>query len=170
MFCGGALSLLFLSCRGSGHFKIPPQAQLKTASPTFSKTMPSFQTRLFPPKDLDSVPLDYITDQLHNLATNFWDKPDTADCTISMLCLFLSFSLHLLTLYPVVPFPHALGKPDLPAFSSTSTLQPTFSYTTSYDSTSLGRRVTQPPLNAVPRISLPVSLFFLFVLSSSSNI
>ena len=45
--------------------------------------------RPFPPPALENVPLPYILDQLHNLAVNYWDKPHTADCTISM---FLSFA------------------------------------------------------------------------------
>ena len=45
--------------------------------------MPSFQSRQFPPPALGGVPIEYIVQQLHALADNFWDKPDTADCTIS---------------------------------------------------------------------------------------
>jgi hypothetical protein len=41
-----------------------------------------------------------------------------------------------------------------------STLEPSYSFGTTYDNTALGRRATQPPLNAVPRISLQVQLFF----------
>ncbi|PPQ93218.1 hypothetical protein CVT25_015216 [Psilocybe cyanescens] len=110
--------------------------------------MPSFQPRIFPPPSLTDVPVEYITSQLHSLATEFWDQPETADCTI------------------IVPFPHAQGRPELPAFSQISVIAPTFSYTTSYDSTSLGRRVTQPPLNAVPRISLPLHIDYLSAHSS----
>ena len=39
--------------------------------------------RPFPPPALENVPLPYILDQLHNLAVNYWDKPHTADCTVS---------------------------------------------------------------------------------------
>lgn len=110
--------------------------------------MPSFEPRPFPPLSLTGVPIEYVTDQLHNLATQFWDKPETADCTI------------------IIPFPHAQGIPELPAFSSVSALEPSFSFTASYDSTNLGRRATQPPLNAVPRISLPLHADYLSAHSS----
>ncbi len=63
----------FQCCRGSGQFMIPPS------------TMPAFEHRPFPPPSLSGVPIEYITGQLHNLASEFWDKPDTADCTISAL-------------------------------------------------------------------------------------
>ncbi|EJD02230.1 uncharacterized protein FOMMEDRAFT_109473 [Fomitiporia mediterranea MF3/22] len=39
-------------------------------------------TRPFPPPALVGVPLPYILEQLHNLAVTYWDKPQTADCTI----------------------------------------------------------------------------------------
>lgn len=42
-----------------------------------------FVPRPFPPPALENVPLPYILDQLHNLAIHYWDKPETADCTIS---------------------------------------------------------------------------------------
>ncbi|KAH8117039.1 hypothetical protein DFH11DRAFT_1146447 [Phellopilus nigrolimitatus] len=41
-----------------------------------------FVPRPFPPPALENVPLPYILDQLHNLAVHYWDKPQTADCTI----------------------------------------------------------------------------------------
>jgi hypothetical protein len=76
-------SFLFQCCRGSGQSMIlcPPQ-DCKSASPPPS--MPSFEPRPFPPSSLTGVPIEYITQQLHNLAPQFWDKPETADCTISM--------------------------------------------------------------------------------------
>ena len=49
-----------------------------------------FIPRPFPPPALANVPVEYIVDQLHSLASNYWSKPETADCTISMysrLCL-----------------------------------------------------------------------------------
>ncbi|KAF5330839.1 hypothetical protein D9619_005474 [Psilocybe cf. subviscida] len=110
--------------------------------------MPSFQPRTFPPPALQGVPVEYIADQLHSLAPGFWDKQETADCTI------------------IIPFPHAQGKPELPGFSAISTLEPAFSFGTSYENTMPGRRYTQPPLNAVPRISLPLHTDFLAAHSS----
>ncbi|KAJ7253735.1 hypothetical protein B0H12DRAFT_1202455 [Mycena haematopus] len=104
-----------------------------SSSPPFKPSAPistaSLLTpRAFPPPSLTDVPVEYITDQLHNLAPLFWDKPDTADCTL------------------VIPVPYPRGKagstfPDMPAFSMSS-------------DSSLGRRVTEPALNSVPRISL----------------
>ena len=47
----------------------------------------SFVSRSFPPPALQNVPLPYILDQLHNLAVHYWDKPETADCTISELAV-----------------------------------------------------------------------------------
>ncbi|KAF8965220.1 hypothetical protein BDZ97DRAFT_1757356 [Flammula alnicola] len=110
--------------------------------------MPSFEPRPFPPPSLTGVPIDYITEQLHNLAAQFWDIPDSADCTI------------------IVPFPHAQGIPELPALSLTSVIEPTFSFAANYENTNLGRRATQPPLNAVPRISMQLHIDYLAAHSS----
>ncbi|KAF9482827.1 hypothetical protein BDN70DRAFT_784073, partial [Pholiota conissans] len=110
--------------------------------------MPSFQPRPFPPPSLSGVPIEYITDQLHNLANHFWDKPDTADCTI------------------IVPFPHAHGIPELPALSQTSLIEPSFTFAANYENSTLPRRATQPPLNAVPRISMPLHIDYLAAHSS----
>ncbi|KAJ7766767.1 hypothetical protein B0H16DRAFT_1309336 [Mycena metata] len=95
-----------------------------------------FTARAFPPPSLTGVPVEYIIDQLHNLAKDYWDKPDTADCTL------------------VIPVPHPRGKAgsafsqDLPAFSMSS-------------DHGLGRRVTEPALNFVPRISLKLHMDYL---------
>jgi hypothetical protein len=110
--------------------------------------MPSFEPRPFPPSSLTGVPIEYITQQLHNLASQFWDKPETADCTI------------------IVPFPHAQGRPELPALELTSLIEPTFTYAANYEHNSLPRRATQPPLNAVPRISMPLHIDYLAAHSS----
>lgn len=48
-----------------------------------------FIPRPFPPPNLAHVPVEYIVDQLHSLASNYWSKPETADCTISMLLWLL---------------------------------------------------------------------------------
>lgn len=68
----------FLSqyCRGSGQIMAPAQ-DCKPPS------MPSFEPRAFPPPSLTGVPIEYIVGQLHNFAAQYWDKPETADCTIS---------------------------------------------------------------------------------------
>jgi hypothetical protein len=75
----------FLSqcCRGSGQIMAPAQ--------DCKPSMPSFEPRTFPPPSLTGVPIEYIVGQLHNFATQYWDKPETADCTISMLLSPLTF-------------------------------------------------------------------------------
>ncbi|EIW84848.1 hypothetical protein CONPUDRAFT_134717 [Coniophora puteana RWD-64-598 SS2] len=42
----------------------------------------ALQPRPFPPPTLTDVPVEYIFDQLRNLAPYYWNKPETADCTI----------------------------------------------------------------------------------------
>ncbi|KAJ7815285.1 hypothetical protein B0H14DRAFT_3878358 [Mycena olivaceomarginata] len=111
-------------CRSGASLSSSPPlkpSDLSTASKLFIP-------RAFPPPSLTGVPVEYIFAQLHNLAPHYWDKPDTADCTI------------------VIPVPHPRGKagstfPDAPAFAMSS-------------DPGLGRRVTEPALNSVPRISL----------------
>ncbi|KAF8163417.1 hypothetical protein B0H34DRAFT_795128 [Crassisporium funariophilum] len=110
--------------------------------------MPSFDHRPFPPPSLTGVPVEYIIGQLHNFANQYWDKPETADCTI------------------IVPFPHAQGLPELPGLSSTSILEPSYSFATGREQTVLSRRATQPPLNAVPRISMQLHVDYLSAHSS----
>ncbi|PCH37735.1 hypothetical protein WOLCODRAFT_22815 [Wolfiporia cocos MD-104 SS10] len=41
-----------------------------------------FVPRPFPPPALADVPLEYIIDQLRRLASHYWSKPETSDCTI----------------------------------------------------------------------------------------
>ncbi|CAK5263550.1 unnamed protein product [Mycena citricolor] len=92
-----------------------------------------FTARAFPPPSLAGVPAEYIARQLRALAPQYWNNTESADCTI------------------VIPVPHApgrMGSPDLPIFSMSS--DPT-----------LGRRATEPALNAVPRISLKLHVDFL---------
>ncbi|KAJ7578384.1 hypothetical protein C8J56DRAFT_797370 [Mycena floridula] len=91
----------------------------------------------FPPPSLVGVPMEYIIDQLHNLAPHYWDKPDTADCTIII----------------PVPYPRGLSFPP-------SSPLPT------YDPSGLGRRLTEPTLNFVPRIVLKLHTDYL---SAHSN-
>ncbi|PPQ98829.1 hypothetical protein CVT24_003383 [Panaeolus cyanescens] len=110
--------------------------------------MPSFDQRPFPPPALEHVPIEYITRQLHDLANDFWDKPETADCTI------------------IVPFPHANGRPEVPGLAAASIIEPTYSYATNFEGVTAGRRATQPPLNAVPRMSLPLHMDYLSAHSS----
>ncbi|KZT39241.1 hypothetical protein SISSUDRAFT_1020449 [Sistotremastrum suecicum HHB10207 ss-3] len=53
-------------------------------APTLVSPAPgvSFVLRPFPPPHLVGVPVDYIVAQLHKLAQAYWDKPETADCTL----------------------------------------------------------------------------------------
>ncbi|KAJ7633018.1 hypothetical protein FB45DRAFT_745057 [Roridomyces roridus] len=117
-------------CR-SGASLSPP---LKPSNPIDTASL--FAARAFPPPSLAGVPVDYIINQLHNLAPQYWDKPDTADCTL------------------VIPVPYPRGKAgstfpvDAPAFSMSS-------------DPGLGRRVTEPALNHVPRISLKLHVDYL---------
>ncbi|KAJ7816410.1 hypothetical protein B0H14DRAFT_2844775 [Mycena olivaceomarginata] len=61
-----------------------------------------FTPRTFPPPSLTDVPVKYIIDQLHILAPQYWDKTDTADCTL------------------VIPVPHAPGRAGHPFPADTS--------------------------------------------------
>ncbi|GLB34801.1 hypothetical protein LshimejAT787_0203660 [Lyophyllum shimeji] len=136
-------------CRGSGE----PMA---TCTPTYTSaatqeckpSMPSFEPRQFPPSSLEDVPLEYIIDQLRNLAPHYWNKPETADCTI------------------VVPIPHAQGKPIHPTIAAQLPPQTHISVSSMYDPSGLGRRATQPALNFVPRISLKLHMDYLSAHSS----
>ncbi|KAI0748510.1 hypothetical protein C8Q80DRAFT_1270907 [Daedaleopsis nitida] len=44
----------------------------------------AFVPRPFPPPALADVPLEYIVDQLRRLATYYWTRPETSDCTIAV--------------------------------------------------------------------------------------
>ncbi|CAK5271186.1 unnamed protein product [Mycena citricolor] len=119
-------------CRsGASPSSSPP---LKPSQPISTASL--FNARAFPPPSLTGVPVEYIVDQLRQLAPQYWDKPDTADCTI------------------VIPVPHAPGRagspfsPDLPVFSMSS-------------DPANNRRATEPALNSVPRISLKLHIDFL---------
>ncbi len=78
-------------CRGSGQ-SLPPNNISTWAPTTHCDTSPSlmessdsFEPRPFPPPSLLDVPVEYIIDQLHNLAPHYWDKLETADCTLGVL-------------------------------------------------------------------------------------
>ncbi|KAH7915310.1 hypothetical protein BJ138DRAFT_1142154 [Hygrophoropsis aurantiaca] len=55
-----------------------PMASTSCSSPSSS----SFAPRPFPPPSLADVPVEYIVEQLRNLAPHYWNRPETADCTI----------------------------------------------------------------------------------------
>ncbi|KAJ7685632.1 hypothetical protein DFH06DRAFT_1029429 [Mycena polygramma] len=115
-------------CR-TGTSSSPPSKASKPISPASL-----FTPRAFPHPSLTDVPVEYIIQQLHSLAPQYWDRPDTADCTL------------------VIPVPHPRGKASFPADIS--------AFSMSSDSGS-GRRVTEPALNAVPRISLKLHMDYL---------
>ncbi|KAK7046898.1 hypothetical protein R3P38DRAFT_88882 [Favolaschia claudopus] len=104
--------------------------------PSDISTASLFTPRAFPPPSLTGVPVEYIIDQLHTFAPHYWNKPDTADCTI------------------VIPVPHPRGR----AGSSFSGDMPAFSMSSGSEK---GRRVTEPALNSVPRISLKLHMDYL---------
>ena len=85
-----------------------------------------FSPRPFPPPALVDVPLEYIVDQLHNLASNYWNKPDTADCIIGRR-LVLDNDSHPHYASLVVPIPNPPG-----------------------------RRPTDPDIHSVPHLTLRV--------------
>lgn len=71
-------------CRGSGQVMLPSiPVDILTPAQDCKPSSSPFQHRPFPPPSLAGVPFEYIIEQLHNLAPQYWDKPETADCTIS---------------------------------------------------------------------------------------
>ncbi|KAG1743927.1 hypothetical protein EDD22DRAFT_982094 [Suillus occidentalis] len=89
-------------------------------------------TRPFPPPSLSHVPHEYIVDQLRSLASHYWDRPQTADCTI------------------IVPVPHHQPRPphDSPLTSSDSSPEPS-------------PRRKEPTIHAAPRIKLRLHMDYL---------
>ncbi|KAF9647582.1 hypothetical protein BDM02DRAFT_3116794 [Thelephora ganbajun] len=47
-----------------------------------SSSTSAFVPRPYPPPSLAGVPNEYILNRLHHLAPHYWNKPETADCTI----------------------------------------------------------------------------------------
>ncbi|KAF7967520.1 hypothetical protein HWV62_34010 [Athelia sp. TMB] len=95
--------------------------------------------RQFPPPVLADVPMDYIVHKLHQLAPRYWDKPDTADCTI------------------IIPIPHPIGRPrrapDMPLFATDAP--------DALDGPGMIRRATDPLPAAVPRVSFKLHMDYL---------
>ncbi|KAG2146880.1 uncharacterized protein EDB93DRAFT_1147881 [Suillus bovinus] len=108
-------------------------------SPPVTSSRP-FAPRPFPPPSLTDVPHEYIVDQLRTLASHYWDRPQTADCTI------------------IVPVPHHRPRPanDSPTTSSDSSPEPSPSI-----QVDTGRRVTEPTIHAVPRMKLRLHMDYL---------
>ncbi|KAG1756325.1 uncharacterized protein EDB91DRAFT_1091934 [Suillus paluster] len=105
----------------------------------------SFAPRPFPPPSLNDVPHEYIVDQLRNLASHYWDRPQTADCTI------------------IVPVPHHRTRPvhDPSVISS-----PEPSPRDQVHQNATGHRVTEPAIHAVPRMKLRLHMDYLSSQSS----
>lgn len=87
-------SLQSYCCHGSGE-TMPHVDISATTEDCKSRSSPicSFNPRPFPPPSLAGVPTEYIVDQLHILAPQYWNKPETADCTIrgsSLIVLYRS--------------------------------------------------------------------------------
>lgn len=94
-------TLLSQCCRGSGQSMTSSMAPAQDCKPI---PMPSFEPRAFPPPFLTGVPIEYIVGQLHNFASLYWDKPETADCTIST-CFHQLSCLQVFSLASSRPFP-----------------------------------------------------------------
>jgi len=145
-----------LESRGSS----PGESMLSSAcSPMLlddSPPAPAFIPRHFPPPALAGVPVEYIIHKLHQLAPKYWDKPDTADCTISKIFMSL-LTLLLLLIDVVVPIPHPVGvarrAPDMPLFTPELQLAGLSNKSDPADSS---RRATDPIPSAVPRVSFKV--------------
>ncbi|KAL4265341.1 BTB domain-containing protein [Pleurotus pulmonarius] len=124
--------------RGPGEFvsSFPPPTEMVSApvcEPSAS-SIAGFQPRPFPPPSLTGVPVEYIYEQLRNLAPAYWDTPDTADCTI------------------IVPIPDLRSKP-VTRFPLDSSMH--------INGHGLGRRVSEPILHSVPRITIKLHIDYL---------
>ncbi|KAF8891185.1 hypothetical protein BD779DRAFT_1670834 [Infundibulicybe gibba] len=107
----------------------------------------SFIPRPFPPPSLAGVPAEYIIEQLHNLAPHYWDKSQTADCTI------------------IIPVPHPHGR-SLHSVPSHFPLESLPSVSSTHDKAGLNRRATEPITNAIPRIKFKLHMDYLSAHSS----
>ncbi|TDL24955.1 hypothetical protein BD410DRAFT_785697 [Rickenella mellea] len=117
----------------------------KCAAPL--RPLSTFVPRPFPPPSLANVPVDFIVDRLHHLAVHYWDKPETADCTI---------------IVPIVPGVRGKttrnARPSSP-ISPTSMSPPLSSK--SPDPAGLGRRATEPALRRISRITSKLHIDYL---------
>ncbi|TRM59273.1 hypothetical protein BD626DRAFT_157697 [Schizophyllum amplum] len=107
-----------------------------------------FVPRPFPPPSLADVPMEYIMDQLHGLASQYWDQPDTADCTI------------------IVPVPYLNPASFFGGPTSCSPFDIMPASATTYNPSGLGRRASEPTLQFAPRISLKLHIDYLSAHSS----
>ncbi|KAJ3567015.1 hypothetical protein NP233_g6636 [Leucocoprinus birnbaumii] len=107
--------------------------------------MASFSPRPFPPSTLSDVPIEYIIEQLRNLAPYYWEKPETADCTI------------------IVPIPFVGRRPT----STTESPTPIkFRHSIDFHPSATGGRVTESSLNSTPRLTFKLHMDYLSAHSS----
>ncbi|KAG7092820.1 hypothetical protein E1B28_009136 [Marasmius oreades] len=128
-------------CREAGKPSLPNYmgvAHIDQAASSTTSSSFSLVPKPFPPPSLAGIPLQYVLDQLHLLAPHYWDKPTTADCTL------------------VIPVPYPRKEAHSLPFSSRP----------SYDPSGLGRRVTEPSLNFIPRLYLKLHTDYLSAHSS----
>ncbi|KAH7929680.1 hypothetical protein BV22DRAFT_1102332 [Leucogyrophana mollusca] len=136
----------------SGDTALPPPKHVPMDSTPCSSasSSSSFAPRPFPPPALADVPVEYIVDQLRNLAPLYWNRPETADCTI------------------IVPVPHHRVRSaqtlDSPFTSSDSS--PESSTRCKIDPAGTGRRVTEPAIHVVPRMTMKLHMDYLSAQSS----
>jgi len=130
-------------CRGSGLPPLPPTNTSNTTVVHSQNAMSSLIPRPFPPPALAGVPMEYIIDQLRGLAHHYWDKSETADCTI------------------IVPIPHYHKMPMHPAVSPPSPTTTLSSCSNASNPSVLGRRATEPNLRHVPQMTLNLHIDYL---------
>ncbi|KIJ69155.1 hypothetical protein HYDPIDRAFT_172617 [Hydnomerulius pinastri MD-312] len=118
------------------------------SAPGASPSLSSLAARPFPPPALADVPVEYIMDQLHNLAPHYWGRPETADCTI------------------IVPVPHHQVRPSSESTAASSGFSPDSSIRFSVDPNGTGRRATEPNIHAAPRLTLRLHMDYLSAKSS----
>lgn len=107
--------------------------------------MDSFSPRPFPPPTLADVPIEYIIEQLRNLAPYYWEKPETADCTI------------------IVPIPHVRRRPTSTTELSTP---PKFRHSIDFHPSAGGGRITESSLNNTPHLTFKLHMDYLSAHSS----
>ncbi|EKM82577.1 hypothetical protein AGABI1DRAFT_68331 [Agaricus bisporus var. burnettii JB137-S8] len=107
--------------------------------------MDSSSPQPFPLSTLAEVPIEYIIEQLRNMAPYYWEKPETADCTI------------------IVPIPYVRRRP---ASTSESSKPPKFRHSVDFHPSATGGRVTESSLNNTPRLTFKLHMDYLSAHSS----
>lgn len=107
------------------------------------RAMHSFVPRPFPPPSLANVPVEYIIDQLHNLAPHYWSKPETADCSI------------------IVPLDGVFRNAAHPPRSSGATPDPFSGVCSPQDPAAHNQRVSEPNVRPAPRMVMKLHIDYL---------